>query len=281
MDTLVKEKNYQSIFEEDLIQDVIDFVNALIEAEYTDEEIPTEALETYYVDFYYCQADDVNGNGIEDMIRKSHWRQETFGYIQSGLARIGASKNLKIFRQLIIDIQAVLDELRIADPAAFFRSYAYENEPRIMALLKGFDEQFKNILDEDLIDLSHASLKNLPNLRVLPEDRYYAELDDILASTPDKQERRKQAMREALQNEPGEQKEIRRVCALMQEALLGWNAVDVEEYEGEDLPFFYFTTDRGVRYAVFHQNQTLIFDGDSRELAYETNSPEGFAPWDE
>ena len=80
--------------------------------------------------------------------------------------------------------------------------------------------------------------------------------------------------------ETPEQKEIRRVCTIMGETVERWNAVDCEEYEDEEIPFYYFLTNQGYRYALFFQGTTRIVDGDANALIRVENSPADFKPWE-
>jgi len=298
MDILVTEKNYQHTFEENLIQDVIDFVNSLFGAEYLDTEIPAEALEIYYVDFYryHSESDD----GIANMLAKSSWRARIMHSILNGLQKIGAPKNRALFLKLIDGVAVEMEKLKIDDTAAYMRSHEFENNSKIMALIEEFNAGQNRIQkDEDLIDLLHAHIKTLPNLRVLPQEQYASEFKTIMENAPDQEARRAKSYQEALENERTDQKEIRRACASIDEYVTRWNAVTFERYDDEKgvaslnaidldktdedglIPVWFYLTDKGLRSTVFYNGKTIVFDMDNLKELLRVDSADGFKPWQE
>lgn len=82
----------------DRISEIVTFVNyALTECAYTLEELPQDAVRTYYADYYLAQV--LNG-GHAQFVGNSHWTERHLVYIEQGLAAIGLTEAMAVFARL-------------------------------------------------------------------------------------------------------------------------------------------------------------------------------------
>jgi Domain of unknown function (DUF4375) len=97
---IVRNRAFASDERYDLVSAVIQFRNILGDyGAFTRHEVPPELLQSYHVDYYDAQ---VKNGGHEQFISNSRHEQDfIFGDVATGLAEMGATKHLSIFRAVL------------------------------------------------------------------------------------------------------------------------------------------------------------------------------------
>ena len=231
----------------------IEVVNAL-RAEYFEfQELPHDALLSYYVDYYMAQV--LNG-GFSQFVYNSRWRASVVALVEEGLARIGAERHAASFRR-----GAALAE----SPAFPLASFLDGNTGAKTRSVIAWDEV--NVEGaESLEALNESWLRARPNLVVLAADELAAYITRKASALPDREARRTRA-RAA---EPRYMKIIRALCAAAGHALDRINAGDPAHlHEGQKLFAWHFLTDQGHHYMVETGGRAFMFNGTSKKKVAE------------
>src|SRR5262245_9695099 len=72
------------------------FVNALMDEHLRPDEICTDALRSYYVDYYLAQ---VNNGGFSQFVYNSRWGSLVVSLVRDGLQAMGATRHLAVFEE--------------------------------------------------------------------------------------------------------------------------------------------------------------------------------------
>jgi len=254
MNIVVSKKNFNNPEKEELVWDMIDFVNAMLDGFYYPEELPPAAMKSYYADYYLTQ---VNNGGISQFIFNTGWHPEAVMYVKAGLTALGAARHLELFDKVEAEVALLGDDL----DNYLEEEYFGENETRDR--FEQFSETFRLInADESIMQLNHDFIKALPDLEVLKEPDYSSNLKRLAAAVPNRAQRE----REALENEPEEFKKIREVCQIAHLQVVSFNAVDPIEYDGQTTEAWHISTDKGYYFAVFLGRKVYLHNGDSEDV---------------
>jgi hypothetical protein len=104
---LIKKEFYHSREKYNRITGITDFVNLLFENYFYQREIPKEALESYYVDYY---NQEVIHGGISQFVYNSKWKDALVNYVSDGLRNMGAKKHAELFEKLISIVNELGEE---------------------------------------------------------------------------------------------------------------------------------------------------------------------------
>lgn len=239
----------------------VSIVNALFESHLTDAEISTEALRSYYVDFYLTQ---VLEGGFEQFIFTSDLDEDLLGYIREGLSAMGASEHLALFAKGLAAFEALpeaeqdfylngaIDDEADDDDDEDFADAEVEIEAE-----EDDDDEADGPFDDldeeiavqnehtDLTELNGAWLRGL-DLEVLPEEKIDAAVEALSAALPDLAERQAAAAEEAQAQMPDFELIIRELCDVvgyeLQSITLGQPDY---EYNGNTGFAWHFSTDHG------------------------------------
>jgi hypothetical protein len=240
----------------DLISSNIDVVNALLAEHLTHDEISTDALRSYYVDYFLAQ---LNNGGFSQFVYNSRWG-ECIDYITDGFAAMGANKHLEFFEDAA---QKMSERPGIEGLKTFFGSeYFGENPER--DILNEFNDGFFALEDvENLTELNAKWLRGHPNLVVLSRDEIAEEIQRRAEAIPDRDAR----IAAALADEPRYMKLIRRLCDEAAQTLDRVTAGDPSnEYGGQRVMAWHFVTDHGHHHMVDVNGTAIMFKGHSDEV---------------
>jgi hypothetical protein len=230
------------------------FVNALRKEHLTFEEIPFDALRSYYVDYYLAQM--ING-GFSWFVYHSRWSPLVVEFIGEGMRAMGARRHLEIFERGAKLVDA-FDPDRLQ---AFFASdYFGANLARVK--LNTLDKEFFAAKKaENLVALNAAWLLKLPNLRPLATvEEMQHEARRRGQALPDRERR----VAEALADEMVSEKLIRAVCSRAGQELKCVTAADpARVHEGTRTVAFHFVTDKGHHHMVLAGGKAIMFRGRS------------------
>ncbi len=166
---LISESAANSENPQDVINSNISIVNLMREEKIDDEDIHTDALMSYYLDYYVAQY--TQGN-FAQFVYNSGWNKELNELIEEGLEIIGAQKHLELFQQ-----QAKKVRLMSSVKLAKFLKGKLEGVNPIRDTLN--DNRFFEI-DENIVELNAAFLKNHPDTQILAVDAIFELLEDYL-----------------------------------------------------------------------------------------------------
>lgn len=247
----------------DIIQENIDFLNALFGEHLGKDEVSREALKSYYVDYYLAQ---VNNGGFSQFVYNSRWNAGTIELVREGLVAMNAKKHLALFEEGAAQV-ARLGEGGLNKYLA--SDYFGDNGQRDG--LSTIDDRFFALKEkEDLIQLNSAWLKRHPKLMVIPKTEFKKEVARRAAAVPDRAAREKRA----LDAEPQYTKLIRLLCAKTGQQLERITAGDpTHNYQGKTGIAWHFITDKGHHYMVQANGKALMFDGTSKVKLAEVDIP--------
>lgn len=163
-ETAAKSENPQ-----DVINSNISVINLMREEKIDDDLIHEDALMSYYLDYYYTQY--VAGN-FAQFVYNSRWNAELNELIEEGLALIGAYNHLELFQEQCKKVKLMSSVKR----EKFFKGKLEGVNP-IRDLLNN-DHFFE--LEENLLQLNAAFLKNHPDTQVLSVDAMFELLEDFV-----------------------------------------------------------------------------------------------------
>ena len=238
-----------------LVYSNITFVNALLNGHCMQSEIPSNALRSYFVDYYLAQ---VNNGGFSQFAYNSNWDDNTVRYVKEGLKSMKAVKHLALFKKSA-DIVDSMD----SETFKKFLEGEYFGENATRDTLNMHDERFYEIAKtEDLVQLNSAWLSNLPDLKVLTIGDVDAEVERIISTIPNLDER----VQESLANEPRFMKLIRALCIESKQTLSRVTAGNPHKYQGREVLAWSFLTEKGHHYMIDLDGKAMMFNGDDDQL---------------
>lgn len=221
-------------------------------------EISREAVQSYFVDYYFAE---VENGGFAQYVRNSNWAEETVSFVEDGLAAIGATRHLALFQKgkwLVSNEPSKLKNLLTGE---FFGPN--EERDRFNSVTTQF---YELAATEDITALNAAWLKSRQNKLVLPLDELRQELFRRADAVPDREARKVEALARA----PRYMKIIQALCDESGQALETITAGDPNhDHEGVRLLAWHFLTDKGHHYMIEATDRLIMFSGTTNELVVE------------
>lgn len=172
---IVSENAFNHADPDTIVQSNISVVNLLREEGVDDDNLPEDAMTSYYLDYYLSQN---NNGGFAQFVWNANWSQALNVMVKKGLEQIGAEKHLAYF----IQQSKVVESLPKEELDVFLeREYFGENPTRDQLKNDSFFE-----LNESITELNAKWLRNHPQLKVLSVDDMYAELEKLVGHSIDK-----------------------------------------------------------------------------------------------
>ena len=139
----------------EIIHSNISFVNALLREQVRFEEMASDALRSYYVDYYLAQME--NG-GFSQFVYNSRWSPDLVRLVREGLAAIKAEQHLRLFEECC----ALLERLGEKRLEAFLKGELFGTNAE-RDFLNAHNDRFYALTEvEDLIALNGAWLRSFP-----------------------------------------------------------------------------------------------------------------------
>ena len=236
-----------------IIQSNIDFLNALFGEHLWAEEVPADALRSYYVDYWLAQ---LNNGGCSQFIYNTQWNKQVVSLVREGLEAMGATEHLSIFERSAEQVTGMAPDAL----EAYFASEYFGDNPTRDKLNAPNDAFFALEKMDPLLVKNAAWLRARPELVVLSADELQAEARRRGAALPDR------AIREAaaLAAEPRYMKLIRLLCEHAGQALEQVTTADPKRiHDGEPTVAYHFITDKGHHHMIDLGDRALMFHGDS------------------
>lgn len=166
---LISESAANSENPQDVINSNISIVNLMREEKIDDEDIHTDALMSYYLDYYVAQY--TQGN-FAQFVYNSGWNKELNELIEEGLEIIGAPKHLEFFKEQCRKIR-LMSSVKLGK----FLKGKLEGVNPIRDAIN--NSSFFEI-EENLVELNAAFLKHHPDTQILTVDIIFELLEDYL-----------------------------------------------------------------------------------------------------
>jgi hypothetical protein len=253
---IVSDQSYASDDPYDIVASNISFVNALLESYLYPDEIGSNALRSYYVDYYLAQR---NNGGFSQFVYNSRWNERVVTYLREGFVAMNAHRQLAFFEQAA-GLVTALGQERLE---RFLESdYFDENAER--DFLSALDAQFAAIeQQEDLIILNATWLRHLPDLVVVPVAAMEAEVKRRSDALPDRDKR----VALARSFEPDYMQRIRALCEQVGYELSRVTGANPRhKHAGQRVLAWFFITDHGPHYMVEADGKARMFEGKTQEL---------------
>ncbi|MCP1994653.1 hypothetical protein [Flavobacterium sp. HSC-61S13] len=147
----------------------ISVLNVLREEGIEDSDLFDDALISYLVDYYFSQT---TAGGFSQFVWNTKWSEEINELIAVGLDMMNAAEHLAYFEKQ----QRRMKGLSSIKKKKFFEQSFSEKNP----VKSTIDDISFSEITEDLIQLHSDWLKSHPQLKVLPIDAMFEELESIV-----------------------------------------------------------------------------------------------------
>ena len=246
---VVSFESFRSTDPRDVVYSNVTFLNALFDNYIDVDEIPRDALRSYYVDFYFYQT---RNGGFARFVQESGLQPDLVAVIRDGLRTIGAEQNLAVFNQGV----SIAQSLSKKELEAFFNSDPFAPNAardRLNSINDGLNALVEK---ENLVRLNSEWLRSLPNLELKSAEELNEEVDRRVAMIPNLAKRKAQA----LKDEPRHMKLIRSVTKQAGQSFSHLTATDPNhEHRGRKTTAWHFMTDQGQHFVIEIDGQVLMY----------------------
>ncbi|AIY02761.1 hypothetical protein ART_3162 [Arthrobacter sp. PAMC 25486] len=245
---------------EDVVGDNISVVNEMYRSLLHAEDIATNALRSYFADFYLTQALD---GGFAQYVFMTPDREELDGYIRDGLEAMGATAHLDLFNRTAA-LYDLLTETELQDYLEDGTAVGANRADGATAM-DMLDAEFEDLFEaEDVTGLNAVWLRSQPGLLILSEPELAAHIADRVAQIPDLEERQAEADRE---DTPEFELIIRELCDVSGHELVKITMGDPNhEYNGETVLAWHFITDKGEFIMLDGDEEAVMVDSQTQEI---------------
>ncbi|MFH5878888.1 hypothetical protein [Arthrobacter sp. NA-172] len=247
----------------DVVDANVTVVNEMYEELLNHEEIATDALRSYFVDYYLTQA---LAGGFAQYVFTVPERDEVDTFVREGLEAMGATGHLELFNRTA----AAFDSLSEDDAEAYLDGDLDESEdaPEAVAELEALDGEFESLVEtEDIIALNAAWLRSQDGLLYLDEEQLKAHIAERVALIPNLEERQAEAAEAELENAPEFELIIRELCDVAGYKLEKITMGDPNyEHDGETILAWHFTTDHGNYIMIEEDDEAFMIHPETKEI---------------
>jgi hypothetical protein len=247
----------------DVVDANVTVVNEMYEELLNHEEIATNALRSYFVDYYLTQA---LAGGFAQYVFTVPEREEVDAFVREGLEGMGATGHLELFNRTA----AAFDALSQDDAEAYLDGDLDESEeaPEAVAELEALDGEFESLLEtEDIIALNAAWLRGQDGVLYLDEEQLKAHIAERVALIPNLEERQAEAAEAELENAPEFELIIRELCDVAGYQLEKITMGDPNyEHDGETILAWHFTTDHGNYIMIEEDDEAFMIHPETKEI---------------
>lgn len=164
----VSDNAFNSTDNQYIINSNIAIINLMREEGVKNEDIHEDALLSYYLDYYTSQ---VNESGFAQFVHDSKWTEDLNTLLEKAFVKVGSQKHLDFFKAQTEKIDALTHK-----EFDGFMDQEFGKSP-VKAILDD-DTYFE--IEDGLVALNAAFLKNHADLKVLSIDDMYAELENAI-----------------------------------------------------------------------------------------------------
>lgn len=247
----------------DVVDANVTVVNEMYDELLNHEEIATNALRSYFVDYYLTQA---LAGGFAQYVFTVPEREDVDTFVREGLEAMGATGHLELFNRTA----AAFDALSEDDAEAYLDGDLDESEeaPEAVAELEALDGEFESLLEtEDIIELNAAWLRSQDGVLYLDEEQLKAHIAERVALIPNLEERQAEAAEAELENAPEFELIIRELCDVAGYELEKITMGDPNyEHDGETILAWHFATDHGNYIMIEEDDEAFMIHPETKEI---------------
>jgi len=269
MKIYIAHSQYENLDKCQRIQAIIDYVNQLVNGLYEYEEINSQAIESYFVDYYLAQ---VKNGGHRQFFSNSGFNPSINQMVLNGLSNMGAYLHEENFSNGLNILNSIPEDSR---EEVLYTLYEESIDPSFQSVLSSFDAidtQF--YLNESLSDLNHDYISRFEDLEIVPDNVFSEKIKILLDDVPNYENRQQIQRQLEIENEPFYSKVATALCEHYKHELISINALDhgqglvsdneVIKNEKMGNYYCYFTTSKGLHYYIYN-------DGDKTASLFKEN----------
>jgi hypothetical protein len=264
---ILDKEGYHSTSDGDIVYAVGDFVRVLLSNHFRHEELPPIAIQSHYLDYYYCQIQ--NGN-IGQFVTNSRWNPLIVEAIREALKAVNARQHAELFEEVCAFVEGTRRDLEAAVKDGDVIPYWQRANALRGDFYRAFIAAGPEKLSEDLQRMNASWIRTWKNIKLVPNERLMGELDTLVKLIPDLEARQEKA-RQAV---PWYVRRIKEVLAAAGQSLVRLNAGGAIQHDGTIYPCWHISTNAGHHHVVFRDQLAVLYLGSSDEIVSTSPAPE-------
>jgi hypothetical protein len=271
---LLVDQDYDLAYGENKVQAVVEYVNGLMRRYFYLEELPPNAIRSYYADYYMTQV--LNGN-IHQFVHNSSWNPVIVGSVSAALDAMGLVGQAALFSEV--------------------RDFIERDRPRLEAFLAGqygspatrpYMDDFAKVggdfyarftahpdgheAGERQIAVANAAwVSSWPETKWVSAETFEQELDNLATVIPDLPARKLKAE----ENMPWQYRRIHEVVASSGQKLVLLTGIEREaSAAGMTGELWHLRTDRGHHRVMFANREAIMLIGNRDEIVARVPAPD-------
>lgn len=250
-------------------EEVVDANVAVVNAMYREllgpGEIASNALRSYFVDFYLTQA---LAGGFAQYVFTAADRDEVDNYVREGFAGMGAHAHLALFERAAEAFDALSEEESEIYLDGEWDAAMDGDLPEAVQAMEDLDTAFEALLEkEDITALNAAWLREQEGLLLLQGEELTAHIARRLEQVPDLEQRLAEAEQAALETAPEFELIIRELCDTAGYTLRNITMGDPNyEHNGETVLAWKFSTDHGEFLMIEDDAEAFMINFETKEI---------------
>jgi hypothetical protein len=262
---ILVDQDYGLAYGEDKVQAVVEYVNGLMRRYFYLDELPPNAVRSYYADYYLAQV--LNGN-IHQFVHNSRWNPVIVENVSAALDTFGLVHQAALFGEVRDFIERDRPRLEgyLASQYGSPASRPYMDD---LAKIGGdFFERFTTHPDgheagaRQIASANAAWVSSWPEARWVSASAFEQELDKLATVIPDLPARKQRAE----ENRPWQYKRVDEVMATAGQKLI--------RLGGIRRGVWHLTTDHGHHRVMFANREAILLLGDRDEIVARVPAPE-------
>jgi hypothetical protein len=271
---ILVDQDYGLACGEDKAQAVVEYVNGLARRYFRFDELPPNAVRSYYADYYTAQVQ--NGN-IHQFVHNSRWNPVIVESVSAALDAMGIVQQAALFAEVRNFIERDRPRLE-AYPAGRYCTPATRPYMDDLANIGGgFSARFRahpngpEAGERQIAVANAAWISSWPEVKWVTADQFDKELDRLATVIADLPTR----MQRAKENRPWPYKRIDEVLAGAGQTLVRATGVEREATAaGVTGMLWHIITDHGHQRVMFANREAILLLGDRDEAVARVPAPE-------
>jgi hypothetical protein len=242
--------------DEEVVDANVAVVNAMFRELLGPGEIASNALRSYFVDFYLTQS---LAGGFAQYVFTAADRDTVDNYVREGLQAMGAAAHLALFHRAAETFNALTEEEAEIYLDGEWDAATDGDLPEAVQAMEDLDAAFEALLEsEDITTLNAAWLRG---------EELDAHIARRLEQVPDLEQRLAEAEQAALETAPEFELIIRELCDITGYTLQGITMGDPNyEHNGEIVLAWKFSTDHGEFLMIEDDDEAFMLNPETREI---------------
>jgi hypothetical protein len=268
------DQDYGLAYGENKVQAVVEYVNGLMRRYFYLEELPPNAVRSYYADYYMTQV--LNGN-IHQFVHNSRWNPVIVENVSAALDAMGLVQQAALFGEVCNFIESDRPQLEAFLADQYFSPLTRPYMDDLAKIGGDFYEQFTAHPDgrdagERQIAVANAAwISSWPETKWVSAEAFEQELDNLATVIPDLPARKQKAE----ESKPWQYRRIHEVVAGCGQKLLSVTGIQREaSAAGMTGELWHVRTDRGHHRVMFTNREAIMLIGNQDEVVARVSAPE-------